>query len=406
MAQVEDQGAGRLRNILILLVLIFGVLAIALIAIFQGPAIMTAFLRPAATPTRVATATVELTPTATATTAPTATSVVRRETAIIIATTPMPTATAHATATLTPTLAATSTPTPTVSAKPPAPYGSIAFHKSEGKLESLAIFNLGSNTITPLVDVGEVGDLMFNTHAPIGVWSPDNSKFAFISTFKREGPNAIKVIDFRTNTIKALYWTQENGMLFSPAWSQDGRQIAFTQMIQLRENQTGWSIHIVNADGSFCDGKSICTLRTHNQGEQYHGGLAWSRTGLLAVGMNSTGGNEVQSLFLNGWGPFNLTNHPADDSMPAFSPDGKQIAFTSTRDGHYQIYVMDSLGGNVRRVSRGDATDFAPTWSPDGNWLAYTSVRDGAPNIYLMDLNGDNVTRLTFTGGARPAWSR
>lgn len=401
MAQIEDRGANRFGMILTLLVSI-GLVGLGLILwLTQGQAIMTALQpKPAvATPTRAPIALAEITPTATSTTAPTATSVMRVETAVIIAATPTPTTipTTHATATLTPTVAV---------AKPPAPSGSIAYHRTVNGIESLASFNLNNNTITPLVDVGLVGDLLLNTHAPIGVWSPDNTRFAYISTFQREGPNAIRVIDFRTQTNTALYWTPPGGALLSPAWSADGKQIAFVQMLPLKENQTDWSINIVNADGALCQGKTLCTLRANNQGEQYHGGLAWSIHGLLALGMNTTGGNEIHSLFLNGWGPFNLTKHPADDSVPAFSPDGKQIAFTSTRDGHYQIYVMDSLGGNLRRVSRGDATDFSPTWSPDGRWLAFTSVRDGAPNIYLMDLNGNNVTRLTTDGGDRPSWSR
>lgn len=409
MAQIEDRGAQRFRTILVLLTLIaLGGLGLIL-WLTQGQTIMTALqTKPSATATRTPTAGFTSTPTMTATPAPTATSVMRVETAVVVAPTPMPTATARvtATATLTPTLAATATLTPTTAPTLAPPTGSIAYHRTANGIESLASINLKDNTITPLVDVGLVGDLLFNTHAPIGAWSPDNTRFAYVSTFKRDGPNALRVIDFRNRTNTALYWTREGGVLFSPAWSPDGEQIAFVEMVPLRENQTGWSIYIINADGSLCRGKPICTLRTNAQGEQYHGGLAWSSAGILAIGSNSAGGNDVFTLFADGWGMFNLTNHPADDSLPAFSPDGKHIAFTSTRDGHYQIYVMDVHGGNLRRVSRGDSTDYAPTWSPDGNWLAYTSVRDGEPNIYLMDLQGNNVRRLTFDGSDRPAWSR
>lgn len=410
MAQVEDRGAKRFRTILVLLTLI-AIVGLALILwLTQGQAIMTALQpKPAvATVTRTLTTFVEITPTATPTTAPTATSVIRRETVIIIAATPIPTATARATATLTSTIVVTPTvvvtPTATVVvAKPPAPRGSIAYHKIENGADTLAIINLDNNTITPLAPIGAVSDLQFNTFSPIGVFSPDNTKFAYISTFKAEGPFQLRVLDFATNTNRVIFSSQVNGALFSPAWSPDGKRIAFVEVNDLR---TWWLINIVNADGSLCGDKLVCTLRKAHQGDQFHGGLAWSIFGLFALGSNSSGGNDVYSLFADGFTLNNLTNHPADDSVPAWSPDGKQIAFQSTRDGHFQIYVMDSLGGNLRRVSRGDSTDFSPTWSPDGKWLAFASVRDGAPNIYVMDLEGGNVTRLTFDGGDRPSWSR
>ncbi|MDE3088785.1 MAG: PD40 domain-containing protein, partial [Chloroflexota bacterium] len=86
-------------------------------------------------------------------------------------------------------------------------------------------------------------------------------------------------------------------------------------------------------------------------------------------------------------------------------PDGKQIAFTSTRDGRPQIYVMNADGSAVRRVSQGAFADFSPTWSPEGKWLAFASTRDGSTNVFMMDLNGNNVTQLTKGGGDHPIWS-
>ncbi|OAN48524.1 hypothetical protein A6A03_08050, partial [Chloroflexus islandicus] len=83
----------------------------------------------------------------------------------------------------------------------------------------------------------------------------------------------------------------------------------------------------------------------------------------------------------------NLTNHPANDRFARVSPDGKQIAFASDRDGNWEIYVMNIDGSNVRRLTNHPATDDAPTWSPDGRQLAFASDRDGDFEIYILNVS-------------------
>lgn len=371
-----------------------------------GP-LVTPAPQPAITVTNLMTRTLtpSPTPTATSTAAATGTATPTRTN------TPLPTATATATATptTTPTRTATATSTRTATSTATATpslfqrlglRGSIAFHTNFNGVDSLSLIHLEQGTIGAVVDIGPVADLVQNTQAPIGAWSPDNFQLAYIATLAYNTANKLHVLDFRTGATRSLFASEPGGGLFSPTWSPDGRQIAFAQL-----SRHGWSINVINVDGTPCEGKPLCTIRSNNQGEQYRGGLAWSRQGLFALGLNTTTPGEIHTLYADGSAIFNLTNHPADDRTPAWSPDGTQIAFTSTRDGHSQIYVMDINGGNLRRISHGDATDWSPTWSPDSRWLAFTSNRDGIPNIYVMDLNGTNVIRLTTEGGDRPAWS-
>jgi TolB protein len=92
--------------------------------------------------------------------------------------------------------------------------------------------------------------------------------------------------------------------------------------------------------------------------------------------------------------------------LPAWSPDGTRIAFTSTRDGNPEIYVMNRDGSNVRRLTNNPAIDVTPTWSPSGTQIAFVSDRSGSPQIYVVDVEGVNAARITSESYCdRPTWS-
>ena len=92
--------------------------------------------------------------------------------------------------------------------------------------------------------------------------------------------------------------------------------------------------------------------------------------------------------------------------LPAWSPDGTRMCFTSTRDGNSEIYVMNSDGSNVRRLTRQAGIDISPTWSPTGTQIAFVSDRGGDPHIYIMDADGSgSPSPLTREYSDRPTWS-
>lgn len=64
-----------------------------------------------------------------------------------------------------------------------------------------------------------------------------------------------------------------------------------------------------------------------------------------------------------------------NNSTPAWSPNGRAIAFTSSRAGSKDIWVMTATGANLRRITTSTTTETSPTWSPDGTWLAFSSAR-------------------------------
>jgi TolB protein len=95
------------------------------------------------------------------------------------------------------------------------------------------------------------------------------------------------------------------------------------------------------------------------------------------------------------------------NSAPAWSPDGRQLAVTLSRDGNPDIYIQE-LDGSLRRLTQHRAIDTEPAWAPDGRSLIFTSDRGGNPQIYQLRVDGaDTPKRLTFEGeyNARASFS-
>ena len=94
-----------------------------------------------------------------------------------------------------------------------------------------------------------------------------------------------------------------------------------------------------------------------------------------------------------------IADFRGSNSAPAWSPDGQRLAVTLSREGGSQIYLISRNGGDPRRVTTSAAIDTEPVFAPDGNRLYFVSDRGGGPQVYRTTLNGGNVERVTFNGG-------
>ena len=202
----------------------------------------------------------------------------------------------------------------------------------------------------------------------------------------------IAAIAFSANTLRSARQTATPAQIAIPATGIAGssnEQIAF---VSKRDGNS--EIYTMRLDGS------ALTRITNNPAEDVY--PAWSPDGSkLAFASNRDGNFEI--YISDSSGLTRVTNNPADDLYPAWSPNGGKLAFASYRDGNFEIYISDSTG--LTRVTNNSADDLYPDWSPDGGKLAFASNRDGNFEIYINDSTG--LTRVTNNSAddLYPAWS-
>jgi Tol biopolymer transport system component len=155
----------------------------------------------------------------------------------------------------------------------------------------------------------------------------------------------------------------------------------------------------MNADGS----NPQRLTKEDNAADRYP---TWSPDGgRIAFASNRDGNFEIYTMVAaDGSDQENLTNNPARDFAPAWSPAATDtngtttIAFETKRDGNTEIYFMDNHGNNPYNLSHNPAADFGVTWAPDplDHWnRAFTSYRDGNAEVYEMTYLGVTQTNLT-----------
>jgi TolB protein len=230
------------------------------------------------------------------------------------------------------------------------------------------------------------------------VWSPDGKQVAF--SRHRGGKIGLFVMAADGTGEKSI----NAGKLpqYDACWSSDGTRLAFTHVPQ-SGTQGNLDVYIAKADGS--EPRLFAGDRGKLSHEEYP---AWSPDGKrIAFSSTFEGNQELYVAEIEGADRRRLTNDPALDAHPAWSPDSKQIAFATNRWGDFEIAVMDIEGGNLTRLTESRGLDDYPVFSPDGKRIAFMSNRDGNFEIYVMDAGGANQRNVTQHPALDnfPAWT-
>ena len=133
-------------------------------------------------------------------------------------------------------------------------------------------------------------------------------------------------------------------------------------------------------------------------------------TGQIVFESTRDGQHEIYRMNADGSGQTRLTTNPATDNLPAISPDGTKVAFTSDRlggPGSSDIFVMDIDGGGVTRLTSDAGIELQPAWSPDGTKIAYTGSSIEQFEIFVVDAAGGTPVDVTNTPAneSNAAWS-
>ena len=236
-----------------------------------------------------------------------------------------------------------------------------------------------------------------------GAWSADCSRIAFTSNREGSVGSLGDIYTMNADGSNIVNLTRSPRGDIQPTWSPDGTRIAFAS-----ESRGNSDIYVMSSDGT---GQ---TNLTNMPGLNLTPG--WSPDGERILFTRYRGLTpEVYVMNSDGTLPLNVTRHEATDGWASWSPDGGRIAFASNRHGDWEadplwlptlgtsIYVMNSDGGGVARLTTSLSTDVGPRWSPDGHWLSFTRVELQGPRVYIMRSDGSELRFVVEGHGG--AWS-
>lgn len=222
-------------------------------------------------------------------------------------------------------------------------------------------------------------------------YSPDGRRLAYVS-YRNGHPNIV----IRGEDGLIIAATQFKGTTTSPSVAPDGR-IAFASS----KDGDSMELYLANGDGS----NARRLTRTRNG---VNISPRWNpKTGREIAFISDRGGSpQIYVIDADGANVRPLLSLGGQMDSPAWSPDGRFIAFTwDGGGGTFNIYLADIASGQVLKLTR-EGRNENPTWSPDSRHLAFQSNRAGRWEIWAMHIDGSEPRQLTRGGGRAPTWAK
>jgi TolB protein len=222
------------------------------------------------------------------------------------------------------------------------------------------------------------------------VWSPDGRAIAYTS-YRRGYPDILVSLIYQGTMEEP---TKGVGHNYLPAYSPDGTRIAF--MSSRDGNQ---EIYVMNRDGS-----NVRRITNH---PAIDATPTWSPTGTqLAFTSDRAGVPSIWVVGADGLGLRRISFEHSDRATWS-PPPFNEIAYTARTGPGYDIKVFDIAAGETRQITFGEGSNESPAWAPNGRHLAFSSTRAGRTQIFTVDRDGRNVRQVTRDGNNQtPNWSQ
>jgi len=230
-----------------------------------------------------------------------------------------------------------------------------------------------------------------------------NSKILFVSDRDSRRGDAIKelyLMDFDGGNKTQL--TRHRGMVISPDISFDGKKVVYSLIKEGRSSKRNIDLYLMDLDTK--ESKRISSRPGINSG------AIFMPDGVnIALTLSHEGNAEIYLMDMNTQKLKRITNHYSPDVDPSFNKAGDKMVFLSGRSGMPMIYMMDprSQEKDVRRISYVGEFNATPRFSPDGKEIAFSSWLDNRFDIFRLDSDGNNLVRLTkdFGSNEDPTYS-
>lgn len=217
--------------------------------------------------------------------------------------------------------------------------------------------------------------------------SPTGKHIAFYGKYDKRRTWSIHTADIDGNNIRRLthvkhVWDS------APAWSPDGKTIAFAREYQDENKQWQEEIWLMNPDGT--NKRQIEALEGRSP--------EFMQDGRILFQSEATP-SQISIANIDGSNVIQLTHDETSNMSPKISPDGSQIAYLANRDGNQEVYIMNLDGSNQKRLTKNRVEEWDPAWSTDGSKIFFSSQNvHGFYDIYKVNKDGSAIEKILNNG--------